>query len=705
MLRRLFGMRHPVTSVSGRSSLAIVSALALVVTAAFLVASQLLAGGVATVTTDKPEYGAFELVTITGSGFAASQVLDVVVTHPDGAVVTGDGTGTPGFDSVVADGTGAFTYYYQLNDYASGTFTVRVYDNADAAHANILASTTFLDGKVLSITLKYLDFGFGTPVDITLVESQSKAHIAPGPNSNHGPITVAADGTFTVHSDRVGKSVGPRVSLDIDDGKSIVRIQIHTSCSQPIGVGFLYGDNDETAEDPSDFAPAGPFTAGIEITALTTKDCGLLVKPTSTPTPPKKPTNTPTKTPAKKPTNTPVPPTPTNTPTNTPVPPTPTNTPTNTPVPPTPTNTPTNTPIPPTPTNTPTNTPVPPTPTNTSTNTPVPPTPTNTPVPPTPTNTPTKTPTPTATHTPTPTPTCNPNGPPAEPNEPEASMSLRVYCDKAKTGLVCDIGEFARKCAIHTGSNFVVEVVASGPPSGGYSAFKVVVQYSGNVTLVEQSGIDESKSPFCEVSSETVMPGRYVLVCKAVPLLSGQTTNYNGALANLHFTCDGGPAQIDIVGGTGANNSLYTQPGSTLPVTIPLLSQEKGSKLVADSVHINCNPAPIEPLNLDTDGDGCSDDKELGLDETLGGLRDPFDPYDFYDVVPTGSPDGIVDLLNDVLGVINHYSPSGAPPYDASYDRGPSTGPNPWNMTAPDGAIDLLNDILGVIGQAGHDCT
>ena len=48
---------------------------------------------------------------------------------------------------------------------------------------------------------------------------------------------------------------------------------------------------------------------------------------------------------------------------------------------------------------------------------------------------------------------------------------------------------------------------------------------------------------------------------------------------------------------------------------------------------------------------------------------------------------------------------NGSPPYDAQYDRGPSTDPNPWSMAAPDGAIDLLNDILGAIQQANHDCT
>ncbi len=114
------------------------------------------------------------------------------------------------------------------------------------------------------------------------------------------------------------------------------------------------------------------------------------------------------------------------------------------------------------------------------------------------------------------------------------------------------------------------------------------------------------------------------------------------------------------------------------------------------------------PDPTDTDGDGCSDQRENGSDETLGGLRDYLNPWDFYDVETISGPgqDGVVDLLFDILGVINHYQPAagGAPPYDAHYDRGPSAGPNAWNMTAPDGVIDLLIDILGVINQYDHDC-
>lgn len=81
-------------------------------------------------------------------------------------------------------------------------------------------------------------------------------------------------------------------------------------------------------------------------------------------------------------------------------------------------------------------------------------------------------------------------------------------------------------------------------------------------------------------------------------------------------------------------------------------------------------------------------------------------PWDFYDVAgPDGGPkDQFIDPPNDILGVIQHFAPTGAPPYSVQFDRGPSAGPNPWNMTAPDGVIDLGNDILGVIFQFQHSC-
>ena len=113
--------------------------------------------------------------------------------------------------------------------------------------------------------------------------------------------------------------------------------------------------------------------------------------------------------------------------------------------------------------------------------------------------------------------------------------------------------------------------------------------------------------------------------------------------------------------------------------------------------------------NVDSDGDGCFDILELSTvhDGEYGGDRDPKNPWDFYDVRGPGqslTPDGVIDLPNDVLSVILGFSPLGLPPYDASLDRGPQIGANVWNMSAPDGVIDLPNDVLGVILQFDHSC-
>ena len=111
-----------------------------------------------------------------------------------------------------------------------------------------------------------------------------------------------------------------------------------------------------------------------------------------------------------------------------------------------------------------------------------------------------------------------------------------------------------------------------------------------------------------------------------------------------------------------------------------------------------------DPANPDTDGDGCLNGREVGPNEFLGGQRDPLNPYDFYDVAGPGGPDQFIDLPNDILGVILHFAPGGAPPYDVTFDRGPNDGLNLWNTTAPDGVIDLPNDVLGVIGSFNHSC-
>ena len=157
-----------------------------------------------------------------------------------------------------------------------------------------------------------------------------------------------------------------------------------------------------------------------------------------------------------------------------------------------------------------------------------------------------------------------------------------------------------------------------------------------------------------------------------------------GNLANLDFLCiqAGTPLSVSMVAGTVITGDKKTSSGQF------------------GFVSIDCRAGTVSISTSDADGDGCSDQRENGPDETLGGQRDYLNPWDFYDI----DGDGIIDLFTDILGVMFRYSLNGGPPYDANFDRGPSAGPNPWNMTAPDGRIDLFTDILGVINQHGHAC-
>ena len=109
---------------------------------------------------------------------------------------------------------------------------------------------------------------------------------------------------------------------------------------------------------------------------------------------------------------------------------------------------------------------------------------------------------------------------------------------------------------------------------------------------------------------------------------------------------------------------------------------------------------PNKGALYDQDGDGVPTEREL-QDDAACGRRDPYNKNDYYDVsIPR---DGVIDLPNDILGVIVHFAPGGYPPGDENWDRprimdGAGLG-STWNRGSPDGVIDLPNDILGVILQ------
>jgi len=203
---------------------------------------------------------------------------------------------------------------------------------------------------------------------------------------------------------------------------------------------------------------------------------------------------------------------------------------------------------------------------------------------------------------------------------------------------------------------------------------------------------------------------------------SGRSESVVSPEVNLvtYTNCDeGADVLLYVVGGGG-----HTWPGA---ISVPGLGYTTQDISATDLMWEFFQQHPLDDTPpVDTDGDtipdesdpdndndGCADANEAGLDPMQGGLRNSKDPWDFYDVLGMSGapPDGVIDLANDVLGVITHYSPTGYTPgtpaligtgvYD-DFDRGPA-GPGGWS-SAPDGVIDLPNDILGVILQFGHSC-
>jgi hypothetical protein len=151
--------------------------------------------------------------------------------------------------------------------------------------------------------------------------------------------------------------------------------------------------------------------------------------------------------------------------------------------------------------------------------------------------------------------------------------------------------------------------------------------------------------------------------------------------------------------GIGPTRTPTLTPQATAtPTATGTPAPDRDSDDLADLVEPLYGTDPDDP---DTDGDGCKDGAEASSDPRRGGLRDPLNPWDFYDV----NGDGRIDVANDLLQVISRYRVAvGSPRYEARFDRGRPVGPYAWSRGAPDGRIDVVNDILPLILQYNHRC-
>jgi hypothetical protein len=102
--------------------------------------------------TDKEDYHPEETVILTGTGFAPNAIYTIAVTRPDGSVVIGDGSFTPGSDTVLTDASGNFTYNYIL-DGIMGLYRIDALD----ANGLIVVTKTFTDCNAKIQLYKFWD--------------------------------------------------------------------------------------------------------------------------------------------------------------------------------------------------------------------------------------------------------------------------------------------------------------------------------------------------------------------------------------------------------------------------------------------------------------------------------------------------------------------------------------------------------------------
>ncbi len=139
-----------------------------------------------------------------------------------------------------------------------------------------------------------------------------------------------------------------------------------------------------------------------------------------------------------------------------------------------------------------------------------------------------------------------------------------------------------------------------------------------------------------------------------------------------------------------ASAEIYTPPSAPPAPNTPTATGSPTATATPTPTNTPGGPLPTStptasPTSIiqDSDGDGCRDWQENGSNPQYGGLRDPFNPYDFYDINSTRKIDGI-----DIGLVRGRYNPGGpVPPEDEIYDRSPGTAE--WAPGAPSAACAL----------------
>ena len=329
---------------------------------------------------------------------------------------------------------------------------------------------------------------------------------------------------------------------------------------------------------------------------------------------------------------------------------------------------------------------------------------------------------------------------------PELALSVTNGADSCSAGA----------CNVRISSSFTLSVDVATRPAAGYVLFQSYLDFGVFDPTASEDGAGPNSCNDGIENGDADGFDRFDDDCVTVTLVykpaaqAADEISWPDLASGAAFRLEDGPGLLFHGGVSGLAppppvsmfegsivQVLMTCPASEVTSTIQLLPSgdpialQNGSLFVdpntsqivpkVGSLTINCldlptptptataTPTPTPDLT-DTDGDGCPDARENRpkAQANEGGGRDFLDPNDYYDVYGPGQSltlDGVIDLPNDILGVIQHFAPQGLPPYDVRFDRGPTRdGENHWKREGPDGVIDLPNDILGIILQFQHNC-